>query len=173
MRACVFLVFLAVAHTWPLASAPHRLSLNHHADAQLNAWIVSWVAHALPTEPLPLWQSNIFQPRERALSFSEPLIVPAIAGAPVFWLTGSAVLTFNLLRDEPEPVLLAEMPFYPPDGVFQNGEYVLNATAHGRPVMNGYSGATPVRHTSWSISRNLAARLPMWPGRCKVTRICA
>jgi hypothetical protein len=97
VRAAVLFLFLAVVHTWPLASAPHRLSLNHNADAQLNAWIVSWVAHTLPTAPLKLWQGNIFQPGERALSFSEPLVVPAIAGAPVFWLTGSAVLTFNLL----------------------------------------------------------------------------
>lgn len=97
MRAAVFFVCLAVVHTWPLASAPHRLSLNHNADAQLNAWIVSWVAHTLPTAPLHLWQGNIFQPGERALSLSEPLIVPAVAGVPVFWLTGSAVLTFNLL----------------------------------------------------------------------------
>lgn len=96
-RAFVFFVCLSVLHTWPLASAPHRLSLNHNADAQLNAWIVSWVAHALPTTPLQLWQGNIFQPGERALALSEPLIVPAIAGAPVFWLSGSAVLTFNLL----------------------------------------------------------------------------
>lgn len=96
-RAFVLFLFLAVLHTWPLASAPHRLSLNYNADAELNAWIVSWVAHALPTTPLQLWTGNIFQPGERALSFSEPLVVPGIAGAPVFWLTGSAVLTFNLL----------------------------------------------------------------------------
>ncbi len=84
-------------HTWPLAFAPHRLSLNHNADAQLNAWIVSWVAHALPSTPLQLWQGNIFQPGVRALPLSEPLIVPAIAGAPIFWLTRSPVLTFNIL----------------------------------------------------------------------------
>ena len=27
--------------------------------------------------------------------------------------------------------------------MFENGEYVLNATAHWQPVMNGYSGYTP------------------------------
>jgi hypothetical protein len=96
-RALVLFLFLTVAHTWPLASAPHRLSLNHNADAQLNAWIVTWIAHVLPTEPSQFWQGNIFQPGEAALTFSEPLVVPALAGAPVFWLTGSAVLTFNLL----------------------------------------------------------------------------
>lgn len=97
LRTALFFLVLTVAHTWPLASAPHRLSLNHNADAQLNAWIVSWIAHVIPTAPTRFWQGNIFQPGEPALTFSEPLIVPAIAGAPVFWLSGSAVLTFNVL----------------------------------------------------------------------------
>jgi hypothetical protein len=88
---------LSILHTWPLASAPHRLSLNHNADAQLNAWIVSWIAHVLPSNPVRFWEGNIFQPGEAALAFSEPLIVPALAGAPVLWLGGSAVLMFNLL----------------------------------------------------------------------------
>ena len=90
-------VALAVLHTWPLASAPHRLSLNHNADAQLNAWIVSWIAHTLPTHPASFWQGNIFQPGEQALTFSEPLVIPALLGAPVSWLGGSPVLVFNLL----------------------------------------------------------------------------
>jgi hypothetical protein len=95
--AALIFIALAVLHTWPLASAPHRLSLNHNADAQLNAWIVSWVAHSVPTEPARFWHGNIFQPGERALTFSEPLIVPALAGAPVAWLGGSPVLLFNVL----------------------------------------------------------------------------
>lgn len=41
------------------------------------------------------------------------------------------------------PVMLVEVPFYPADGIFGNGEYMLNATAHWQPVMNGYSGAIP------------------------------
>ena len=92
-----FFLALAILHTWPLASAPHRLSLNHNADAQLNAWIVSWIAHVVPTDPTHFWQGNIFQPGEAALTFSEPLIVPAIIGAPILWMGGSAVLMFNLL----------------------------------------------------------------------------
>jgi hypothetical protein len=96
-QVLVLYLALAILHTWPLASAPHRLSLNHNADAQLNAWIVSWIAHTLPTAPTRLWQGNIFQPGEAALTLSEPLVVPAIIGAPVHWLGGSAVLLFNLL----------------------------------------------------------------------------
>jgi hypothetical protein len=88
---------LAVLHTWPLASAPARLSLNGNADAQLNEWIVSWVAHILPRHPSELFDANIFAPEPRTLTYSEPLIVPALLGAPVRWLGGSPVLTFNLL----------------------------------------------------------------------------
>ena len=97
LGAALVVVALAMFHTWPLPSAPGRLSLNYNADAQLNAWIVSWIAHALPTQPTRLFAGNIFQPDDRALAYSEPLIVPAIAGAPVRWLGGSPVLTFNLL----------------------------------------------------------------------------
>ena len=97
VRAALIFVALAVLHTWPLAAAPHRLSLNYNADTQLNTWIVSWNAHTLFTHPARFWQGNIFQPGELALTFSEPLVVPAIAGAPVLWLGGSPVLMFNLL----------------------------------------------------------------------------
>lgn len=88
---------LAILHTWPLASAPHRLSLNYNADAQLNAWIVSWVAHTLPTAPGRFWEGNIFQPGEQALAFSEPLVAPALLAAPLHWIGASPVLLFNLL----------------------------------------------------------------------------
>jgi hypothetical protein len=97
LRVALIFVALAVLHTWPLASAPHRLSLNYNADTQLNTWITSWIAHTLPTHPSAFWKGNIFQPGEQALTFSEPLAVPAIIGAPVLWLGGSPVLMFNLL----------------------------------------------------------------------------
>jgi hypothetical protein len=50
---------------------------------------------------------------------------------------------YSLLADEPAPVVLVEVPFYPPDAIFMNAEYVLNSTAHWRPLMNGYSGYVP------------------------------
>jgi hypothetical protein len=50
---------------------------------------------------------------------------------------------YDLVADEPGPVVLAEVPFYPRQAVFENAEYVLNSTAHWRPLMNGYSGYTP------------------------------
>jgi hypothetical protein len=58
---------------------------------------------------------------------------------------------YRLLAAEPDPVVLVEVPFYPPEAIFQNAEYVLNSTAHWRPLMNGYSGYTPAtyRDVAW------------------------
>ncbi len=96
-RAALLFALLAALHTWPLASAPARLSLNYNADAELNAWILSWVARTLPADPASLFNGNIFEPERATLAYSEPLIVPALIGAPARWLGGSPVLTFNLV----------------------------------------------------------------------------
>jgi hypothetical protein len=90
-------VFLAIVHTWPLATAPGTLSRNDNGDAQLNEWIMAWVAHQLPRAPTRLFDANIFYPARDTLAFSEPLIVPALMGAPLQWLGASPVLVFNIV----------------------------------------------------------------------------
>jgi hypothetical protein len=94
-----FVIFLAlaVAHTWPLASAPARLSRNDNADALLNEWILAWVAHEAPRNPLHLFDANIFYPDRNTLAYSEPLITTAALGAPLFWAGAPPVLVHNLL----------------------------------------------------------------------------
>jgi len=88
---------LAIAHTWPLALAPGRHSLNANADAELNEWIMAWVAHQVPRDPLHLFEANIFYPAHDSLAFSEPLIVPALLGAPLAWMGATPVLVHNLI----------------------------------------------------------------------------
>ena len=90
-------LLLAVAHTWPLALHPARYSRNDNADTALNEWIMAWVAHQLPRDPLHLFEANIFYPAHDALAFSEPLIVPALIGAPLAWAGASPVLVYNLV----------------------------------------------------------------------------
>jgi hypothetical protein len=98
-RAAAFGVclLLAIAHTWPLAVHPGRYSLNDNADAELNAWILAWVEHQLPRDPLHLFDANIFYPAKDTLAFSEPLIVPALMGAPLAWAGASPVLVYNVV----------------------------------------------------------------------------
>ncbi len=94
--AVAFCLLLTIVHTWPLAGAPGTLSRNDNADNQLNEWIIAWVAHQLPSDPLHLYDANIFYPEPRTLAFSEPLIVPALMVAPVLWVGFSPVLAHNL-----------------------------------------------------------------------------
>ena len=97
MRAFLVCVLFAVVHTWPLAQHPATYSRNDNGDAQLNEWILAWVEHTLPRAPMHLFQANIFYPAKDTLAYSEPLIVPAIMGAPVRCVGGSPVLVFNVL----------------------------------------------------------------------------
>ena len=98
-RAAAFgiCLLLAIVHTWPLALDPGRHSRNDNADAELNEWILAWVAHQLPRDPLNLFEANIFYPAHDSLAFSEPLIVPALMGAPMAWLGASPVLVHNVV----------------------------------------------------------------------------
>jgi hypothetical protein len=95
--ALAICLLLAVVHTWPLALHPGSLSRNDNADTQLNEWIMAWVEHQLPRDPFHLFEANIFYPARDSLAFSEPLIVPAIMGAPLAWAGGSPVLVYNVV----------------------------------------------------------------------------
>src|SRR5205085_8322975 len=68
---------------------------------------------------------------------------------------------YRLLGQEPGPVVLVEQPFFPRRMIFENAPYVLNSTAHWRPLMNGYSGYTPpsfqeYADTFWSFPEERA-----------------
>jgi hypothetical protein len=96
--ACLLLFAgLAVVQTWPLATNPARLSRNDNADTVLNEWILSWIAHQLPRDPLRLFDANIFHPEAGTLAYSEPLIVQGVLAAPLIWLGASPVLAYNLM----------------------------------------------------------------------------
>jgi len=95
--AAALCLVLAILHTWPLATAPHRLARHDNADVMLNEWIVAWIQHQIVRDPLRLFEGNIFYPSHDTLAFSEPLIVPALLGAPVRALGASPVLVHNVL----------------------------------------------------------------------------
>ncbi|MFB0564259.1 MAG: hypothetical protein ACETWK_01100 [Candidatus Aminicenantaceae bacterium] len=96
-QALAFFILLSIIHTWPLITNPAHLSRNDNADTVLCEWIVSWIAYQLPRDPLHLYEANIFYPEKHTLAFSEPLIAPALIGAPLRWLGVPPVSTFNLL----------------------------------------------------------------------------
>ena len=71
-----------------------RLDTN---DGRWSIWVVSWVAHALTTDPRQLFNANIFYPHTNALAFSEGNIVEGVIGAPVWALTKNPYTTHNFV----------------------------------------------------------------------------
>jgi PA14 domain-containing protein len=49
---------------------------------------------------------------------------------------------YRQVRSEPGAIVV-EMPFPSPRAVFVNAQYMLNSTAHWKPILNGYSGFVP------------------------------
>jgi hypothetical protein len=76
-------------------------------------------------------------------SLRAPLLYTRFEGIPK---------VYSLLAKEPGRVVLAEVPFYPAQAVFENGGYVLNSTAHWRPLMNGYSGYVPGAYREYAAT---------------------
>ena len=49
---------------------------------------------------------------------------------------------YDRLRDESQAVVV-ELPFYGRRAFFRNADYMINATRHRHPILNGYSGFAP------------------------------
>ncbi len=95
--ALALFAILAIAHTWPLASAPGRYSRNDNMDTQLNEWTMAWVAHQVVRDPVHLFDANIFYPEKRTLAFSEHLFVQGVMAMPLYWVGASPVAAFNII----------------------------------------------------------------------------
>jgi hypothetical protein len=71
-----------------------RLDTN---DGRWSIWVVSWVAHALTTDPASLFRANIFYPHANALAFSEANLVAGLIGVPAWVLTKNPYTTHNFV----------------------------------------------------------------------------
>ena len=87
---------MAVYATWPLA--PHAGShvTGNLGDPLEVAWRFGWAAHAVIHQPLHLFDANIFHPEPLTFAYSENHLGVSLPLAPVFWLTGNALLSYNL-----------------------------------------------------------------------------
>jgi hypothetical protein len=83
--------------TYPLAFKIDRVGRLNTDDGRWSIWVVSWVAHALTTDPAGVFQANIFYPQRNALAFSEANLVEGALGAPVWALTKNPYATHNFV----------------------------------------------------------------------------
>jgi hypothetical protein len=101
-------VALAVWATWPIAGAltdhiVDAVALHGSfgwlisADILLVIWALAWDVHALLTQPLSLFDANIFYPSRWALARSDHFLGNLVLFAPTYLATGNAVLGHQLL----------------------------------------------------------------------------
>jgi hypothetical protein len=92
---------LALLMARPLLSAfgqtvPVRLERGLENDALLNLWILTWVTHALTTDPASVFHANIFYPERYTLAYSEHQLGVVPLFGPLWALLGSPAAAFEV-----------------------------------------------------------------------------
>ncbi len=97
-RAALASVGIAAA----LALLLHNQLLQPHSvpdlgDPLFSIWRIGWVLHQLGVDPGHLFDANIFYPQRLTLTFSDPMILPALAAAPMLAVGAHPLLVYNVL----------------------------------------------------------------------------
>jgi hypothetical protein len=88
-------VVLSLVLTYPLAL--HMAdAVEDRQDALLNVWITAWDGHQLLSDPLDLFDANIFHSYPRTLAYSELLLGNGLLALPITAATGNPVLGYNV-----------------------------------------------------------------------------
>jgi hypothetical protein len=88
---------LAVTLTYPVAFNLDRFGRVNTDDGRWSIWVVSWVAHALTTAPLGVYDANIFYPHRYTLAFSEANLGAGAIGIPAWLATKNPYTTHNVV----------------------------------------------------------------------------
>lgn len=89
------------------ATAPGGFGTLQHADFHLNAWTITWVSHALATNPAALFDGNAFYPAKLSVAYSESMLGYVPLFAPVYWATDNPVLALNVMAALTYPLAVA------------------------------------------------------------------
>ncbi len=95
----VLLLFLllTIVFTWPLILHLNNGVIGGRGDSMLNTWIISWDAKTIFTHPSGLFQGNIIYPSRDVLAYSEHLFTMGVLAAPIYYLSGNPILSYNFL----------------------------------------------------------------------------
>jgi hypothetical protein len=88
---------LTILLTYPVAFEIDRVGRLNTDDGRWSIWVVSWVAHALTTNPLGVYDANIFFPHRYTLAFSEANLGAGVLGAPAWLITTNPYTTHNVV----------------------------------------------------------------------------
>src|SRR5687768_2234701 len=66
-------------------------------DPLFAMWRFAWVAHQLRADPARLFDANIFYPEARTFAYSESILLPALATAPLIWLGVPVAVAYTIV----------------------------------------------------------------------------
>lgn len=87
---------LTIVATWPMFPQLGGFVMDL-GDPLYSVWAMAWQVHALTTQPLDLFNSNIMHPFKGTLTFDELSFAQAVLSAPFYLLLGNPVLSHNLI----------------------------------------------------------------------------
>ena len=85
-----------VLMTWPYAQNLGNATVVGF-DPFLQIWLSEWIQHALATNPLALYDANIFYPFAQTLAYTDANVPGALLAAPLRFLTGDPLLTNSFM----------------------------------------------------------------------------
>ena len=91
-------LLLTLVLAYPVSLSPGTTLVADNPDTHLFLWTMAWDTHAFTSQPLAIFDANIFYPNLGTLAYSENLLGSALLAAPVIWLTGNLVLALNLVQ---------------------------------------------------------------------------
>lgn len=93
--AAIILILASIILTWPLAIKMND-TLASWGDPVFQMWTLSWNWHALTTDPLDIFNANVFYPWRNVLAYSDHLFGQTLTVLPVLALTDNGILADNL-----------------------------------------------------------------------------
>jgi hypothetical protein len=97
MHAIVIVGFCTLTCAVMFEQVAQIRSVADLGDPLFSLWRLDWVAYQLRTDPLNLFNGNIFHPEPRTLAFSDAMLVPSLIAAPWLWAKADVVIVHNVL----------------------------------------------------------------------------
>lgn len=75
----------------------HMHSVPDLGDPLFSMWRIGWVFHQMHGDPRSLFDANIFYPHPLTFTYSDSMLLPAVAASPLLAVGLDPVVTYNLL----------------------------------------------------------------------------
>lgn len=85
-----------IVMTWPYALHLRDATVVGF-DPLLQIWISEWIQHVLVSDPIRLYDANIFYPFAQTLAYTDANVPGALIAAPLRLITGDPILTNSML----------------------------------------------------------------------------